>query len=307
MTILEYYRKQQQNIDWLTKFQSTSTAKSGKTFSYINTNFREISAFFDQTIKFSKKNGLERNDWNDFQKKGQEKDKHRVINLLNAGFYKFETNCYLITPKGLTLLDLANVEKLNSVDKWLFIFLLLLDYKTEDRDFDILKTTKIVFESLNKVGLTDIEIMSLIKKGFYLDSKYELFEKDIFWLVSFVRDPSFLEIFLRSSENDKRLLFESVEVNSKIKNSTDLIAHKYKSGGVYTSMTFVDDLKVLYFTKIVLDAKEENQYDYLKLIIDSYVSIFPSSNRKFINAFIKNHLSIFAQTINKVVLYKGGR
>ena len=60
MNILDYYLECQKNSSWVVKFQSTSGAQAGKTFSYINTNFRAITAFFNQLQMFESKDGLRR-------------------------------------------------------------------------------------------------------------------------------------------------------------------------------------------------------------------------------------------------------
>ena len=176
MKLLDYYLTQQKNISWYTKFQSTSSKQSGKTFSYINTNFRGIDAFLDQVEKFNKKNGLERSEWNDSQRTGQEKDKHRVINLINAGFFKFETDCYLITPKGVAVLDLLEDDTFNESEKWLILFLLLLDYKNEVRDLDILATTKETYQYIESAGYSNNDISTLLWESLKVSKKNILFK-----------------------------------------------------------------------------------------------------------------------------------
>ena len=215
MDILNYYINQQANNAWYTKFQSTSSKQSGKTFSYINTNFRGIDAFLDQIEKFYKKNGLERSEWNDKMHSGQEADKHRVINLLNAGFFKFETDCYLITPKGLAILDLLNDDSFNEREKWLITYLLLLDYKTEQRELDVLSTTKEIYSYINKAGYSFEEINKHLWASLMIDKKDVLFSRDIFWLISFARDDKFLLKFYESSNEDKEKLFSYVIACSK--------------------------------------------------------------------------------------------
>lgn len=303
MKILDYYLSQQKNPIWYQKFQSTSSKQSGKTFSYINTNYRGIDAFFKQMSEFYKKNGLERSEWNDKQKTGQEKDKHRVINLLNAGFFKFETNCYLITPKGQAIVDLLNIPNVKEHDRWILLYLLLLDYKTEERDLDIIHTTEDIFSYITKAGYSNEEVSELMYKGMSADSKEDLFLKDIFWLVSFAKDDVFLSLYAEATDNERESLGKYVSAMLHTKDTQDCIAHKFINGGSYTVSTFVDDLKVLYFTNILLQNRKLDFDSYIEIIVNKYSEKFFSFHKDFVLKFIKNHKSIYKSIFNKIVNY----
>lgn len=293
MNILNYYLDQQNNTSWYTKFQSTSSKQSGKTFSYINTNFRGIDAFLDQIEKFYEKNGLERSEWKDNMRSGQEADKHRVINLLNAGFFKFETDCYLITPKGLAIIDLIKDDSFNDSEKWFILFLLLLDYKNEEREFDVLLTTKEIFEYIIKAGYTKEEINNFLWTALHVDKKDVMFSRDIFWLVSFARDDKFLIKYYESTQAEKESLHEYVIACSKNKKTKDCIAHKFIGGGAYTTSTFIDDLKMLFFANYTISNNFDSFEDYLDKILFKYKTKFPTFRVDKTMYFIKNHKSIF--------------
>ena len=253
MTILDYYLNMQQNKNWVNKFVSTSSNQSGKIFSYVNTNFRGVYSFFEQVLKFNKKNALPRSEWNDKQNKGQEKDKHRVINLIRAGFFEFEQTdlSYIITPKGQTILDIKD-EKLNKEEIWLLLYLLLIDYKNEENNFDILNSTKKLFIDLEGYGYSREKIINLIREGIKSKDKKELFMKDIFWLITFQKDDNFLDCFSKSKSEDITSLKWHVIKDNEMNNEDDCIVHKFINGGVYTVSTFKDDLKVLYWEKPVI-------------------------------------------------------
>jgi hypothetical protein len=76
----------------------------------VNTNYRHLVSFLTQLELFKNNNGRERSEWKTMKGSGQEKDKHRVINLINVGFLKFETECYLFTNKGYTAQDLIDAD-----------------------------------------------------------------------------------------------------------------------------------------------------------------------------------------------------
>ena len=305
MTILEYYSRKQQNKNWEKKFMSTSYKQSGKVFSYVNTNFRGIYSFINQVQKFNSKNGLPRSEWNDKQRKGQEKDKHRINNLLKAGFFELQNNVPHITAKGIAVLDLIEMQNLNKEEKWLLLYLLLLDYKNENNIFEILNSTKETYYSLKEQGFLEDQINVLICKALPSKKNIELFAKDIFWLITFQKDDQFLELFSNSRDEDKYFLYDYVIKNFNEKNKEDFIAHKYTCGGVYTFNTFIDDLKVLYLTNIFLNKNENDFNKSINLVINEYSKICYKNqiDNKLILKFIKDHNSIYKNVFTNLINY----
>ena len=302
MNILDYYVTSQANKDWYTKFQSTSNKKSGKTFSYINTNFRELSSFLTQFRAFRDKLGKERKDWNDTLPCGQETDKHRIANLLNSGFITQENNVFRITAKGLVLSDLIDaIEENNYNDSivWCLLFPLLMDYRTEERDFDIFKTTKEYFLALTSVGYSKVEIINMLKKGLNCNKKEILFSSDIFWLTSFYRDKNFIDLYHKSTAFEKEKLKEYLLRENLNKKTKDCIAHKFTSGGAYQTSTFREDLRMLYFVNYVMDSgyfKQEFFDDYISECKLNFIA----SDVSELSKFITNHKSVYMKIYKKI-------
>lgn len=165
MTILEYYLNKQKDFSWRNKFQSTSNSQAGKTFPYINTNFRGITAFFNQLASFESKDGIRRSDWGDYQATGQEKDKHRVINLINAGFLTQNYDIYRITDRGKAVLALWRSTNIAEYEKWPLLLLLLLEYKTEPRGLDVLYAVMKFYSAMKDVGIPADTLLRYLKKG----------------------------------------------------------------------------------------------------------------------------------------------
>ena len=298
MNILEYYITQQSNKLWYEKFLSTSGKMSGKTFSYINTNFRSINSFLVQFIKITSKLGKNRNEWNSYLPGGQEADKHRIVNLANAEFITLNGEKYNITYKGLVLLDL-DLANLSESENWFLLFLLLLDYHN-DRQLDLILTVNGTFEKLEQIGFDKTNILRMLSEAFLIKSKQDLFSKDIFWLISFINDNDFLKLFVSSDEKEKNRLKEYVIDCSSYKDSFDLIAHKFKNSGVYNLKTFKEDLKVLYFTKILLDNIDLKFEEIVSNILNEYKKYYLPYGENNIQSFIKNHKSAFLMIINTI-------
>lgn len=298
MNILEYYITQQSNKLWYVKFSSTSGKMSGKTFSYINTNFRSLSSFLVQFNRITSKLGKNRSEWHSYLPSGQEADKHRVVNLANAQFITLNAEKYNITYKGLVLIDL-NLMNLSESENWFLLFLLILDYHN-DRKFDLILTVKSIFEKLESIGYNESDILKLLSECFYINSKRDLFSKDIFWLISFINDSDFLNLFISSNKNETNRLKEYVIDCSSYKDSFDLIAHKFKNSGVYNLKTFKEDLKVLYFTKILLDNIDLKFEEIVSNVLNEYKKYYLPYGENNIQSFIKNHKSAFLMIINTI-------
>lgn len=292
MSILNYYLTQQRNPIWYQKFQSTSSKQSGKTFSYVNTNFRYLLSFIDQFEKFKSNFGKERKDWSEKLPCGQELDKHRVINLLRAGLITTQEGYYYVTPKGMALMDLAK-SNLKDADKWILLFLLLIDYKSETRKFDVLRTAQETFNKIVASGVNKEDLLFAVRNNLTISEKERLFEEDVFWLVSFVNDLQFLTLFNSSTEEEKKNLKEYVKNCSHNKDSKDLIAHKFVSSGAYNCSMFRDDLNVIYFSRIVIESKNLEYPDFFEKIVSAYSERYRSTNKIVIMNFINNHKSIY--------------
>lgn len=297
MSIYSMYLDRQKNPLWVTKFQSTSNNQCGKTFSYINTNFRSISAFFNQLVMFEPKDGLRRRDWNDYQDNGQEKDKHRIINLMNAGFLIQQGDIYRITSKGKLVLSLYRDKNLSDADKWALLLLLLLDYTYDGKELDIIYSSMSLYKDLEDAGISAIELLKFLKAGLHVSSREDLFSLDIFWLVSFAKDKEFVKCFFNSTNSEKQELYDYVKMCSRNKNSTDCIAHKFVSGGAYSVPTFVDDLRVIISLLILLMLQDVNSINYLRL----YAKLFHIIKDDNLIGFYNNNRTIFDSTYNKTI------
>lgn len=301
MGILEFYLDQQKFPSWVKKFQSTSNKQSGKTFSYINTNYRHLTSFLTQASLFENNNGKERNEWKTMKGSGQEKDKHRVINLINAGILKFETECFLFDSKGYTIQDL-NQLKATEEEKWILLYLLMLDYKTEERDMDIIRTYFEITEYLRTAGVNFVDLLPEIKKALYVENTEALFRTDIFWIISFAKDKQFIQNFMKATVKEKDELKEYViRDNKKEYNaSKDCIGHKFAPGGAYSTATFKDDLKMLLMLNETVRLTCFDFDEFIERIIDTYATLKISIDKEKVNKFILGHKSMYKKVYSYV-------
>lgn len=266
MTILEYYRNKQSDLDWVADYQSTAQDKHGKLFNCINVNFRSLNCYYDSLSAFKDKDGLKRSEWNDTQKCGQEQGKQWIQPFTNAGLIEKINDRYFITKKGKCVLLINDFEDLSDKEKSLLIYMLLLDYKFGEKDIDIIKTVAELSSDLEEHGYTASKLISLLKDAINVEDKKVLFTKDIFWLITFAKDDAFVDTFKNSSQEEKEQLSEWVLSCSKNKDTTDCIAHKFIGGGAYTGKMFNEDINIILNTLILLTLQDKDYNNFISII-----------------------------------------
>ena len=319
MKILDYYLSKQNDPVWLAKFQSISKDNCGKNFSYYNTNFRNILSFEAQILAFLPAVGKQRSQWSKSTKTGQEADKQRVVNLQNAMLIEkkiidptdSKKDVFVLTDKGnelIRLLKNTNVSSENRDTLWFLIFLMLLDYRTNENELEIEKTSIKIFHNLESVN---ININSFLKMLIELirssKDKETLFKNPLFWLITFNEDKEFLELFVNASSDDKEDLYNWVIACSKSKDSRDLIAHKFVSSGVYSCGSFVDDAFVILLTMIGLAVLNPNFYEYVSFACRVLNSAGKNINTSFViktinsnDCYLKSYKNSIVKIINKI-------
>ncbi|WP_443738835.1 hypothetical protein [Treponema sp.] len=299
MTILQYYIEKQKNTSWYKNFQSIGESAHGKLFTFINTNFRTLSSFLEQLNRFRSKDGLRRIDWGTMDC-GQEEDKHRVVNLKNADFISFDGDRYHITEKGHEALRIYDSNELTKREKWILLLMLIINYKTEKRDFDLIKAVLGLSESLSVFRIKRIELIQKLSKSCHILTKNELFESDIFWLITFYTENEFLKIFINSTEEEKNELKKYLIKCSTDKKSKDCLAHKYVSSGAYSVKSFGEDINISLCVLVIAALQDKTWEAFLSIICKFYPSAnhgkildFMAKNRSIYDEVYKNTFAIF--------------
>ena len=163
MNILEFYLEQQKYPEWYKKFQSMAKDKSGKIFSYSSTTYRYMHNFIADVEKFYRLNGVPMDQWPTYED-GQKEDKQRTLPLSLANFVFRKEDRYFFTGAGYTCMDIINLEKTDN-EEWLLLFLLLLDYRSEWRNNDIILTSKEYIKYLLNCGISENDILDQLRLG----------------------------------------------------------------------------------------------------------------------------------------------
>ncbi len=300
MTISELYISKQEHKVWVDKFQSTGNHKSGKIFAYTNTNFRSINSFLSQIAMFKDINGKSRSQWRVMSRSGQELDKHRITSLINAGWIESDNERYYLTNSGSLALRLNNA-KLTSFEKWPLLFFLLQNYSFEGNKREIYVTTNRTVENLHRFNLdTDFLISNMSRIVQKKSDLYDVFKEDVFWIVSFLKDTSFVKSYLDSPQIEKDELFSYVINEHKKKKSTDLVAHKFVSSGAYSKTMLFDEWTVL-CTEIMTSGDVSNGADiYLNSILNAYTLFFDKIRKPLIIDFFEKNHDSFIDCFKKI-------
>ena len=297
MTIIECYIEKQNDSAWVNEYQSTAQDKHGKNFNCLNVNFRSLRSYYVQIGAFKSKDGLKRSEWNDYQETGQEKDKQRIQPLKNAKLLISLEDRYFITNKGKLIIDIKENDSLNDKEKWLIIYMLLLDYEFDGKDMDILKSVVNIAHNLEKVNINTTDLLRLLKNATNITDKYAFFRTDIFWLISFSYDYEFINLYANSALEEKEKLYDWVSNCSRDKNTTDCIAHKFIGGGAYTGSMFNEDINIIFCTLILLTLQDRNYLNFIKIMS----RIYPSINYDKITDIVKKNETIFNESYNKSI------
>lgn len=292
MNILEFYLKQQTYKDWYDKFQSTAKNKSGKIFSYTSTNYRYMENFLKDLVKFKNNNGVSRNEWSRYSGTGQEVDKQRIIPLTYSGIIRKDIDKFYLTGIGYTCLDLIDAEY-TSNEKWLLLYLILLGYRSEWRENDILETSKEYMNYLLQAGLKEEYICNELKELQKLSDIEDILKTDIFWYITFAKDKQFIEKYKKSTPDELTMLHSYVVNEQKKERSKDCIGHKFKAGGQMLPGSFLEECKTLYISFLLSKSKYDTIEEMVNTLIDIYRTIVTLEDNTNINNFVAGHKSVY--------------
>lgn len=319
MAVLDYYISKQNDPRWVEMYQSIGSNCYGKSFSYYSTNFRKVISFGTQLKNFEHVLNKPRSSWPKNEITGQEDDKQRVVNLVNAGFiegYSYNNsntiNAYRLTPKGSEVLNLMNLKTAKSItewDCWILIFLLLLDFRTQNDSLTLIKEAVKINLNVESLGIQFSTFISQIQEVILSSDKEDLFSKEGFWLITFNRDPEFLKRFINATTVEKESLYNWVKTCSKNDDSKDCIAHKFVKSGRYTCGYFVDEAFTLLLILIVTSLKTKDYNSCVNFICGISTKLGRIININFVLNRISNenvYQDTYSNSIVKIINNAGG-
>lgn len=302
MTLLEEYKKLTKNYDALEFYSEMGAGKGGRIFSFQNTNYRYIKSFLTNYYTFkSGADGIDRSQWELNSGHGQENLKQHTVNMIKSRFFSKNKRVYYSTRKGETLELIP--EDFTEEEKWIILYLLLIDAYFENIPNYILIKTQEVYEDFLVYTGSENEINSIIL-NFINESKIkdinELFNNPYIYYDTFHKPFNgfdILAIYTNSSSEEKQELFEYInreynfykELLSKTKNSNeeiafnaknillqyvpDCLSKKFKPSGVYNKNMLIDNAKLLYLSNYINKNQFRDFRDFIHKLVDEYSKI----------------------------------
>ncbi len=316
MNLKENYKKMCSDYNFLSKYSELGKGKYGRIFSFQDTNNRNLLSFISNYITFKEgADGIDRTLWERNDSHGQEMLKQHSVRMIKSKFFSKNERTYYKTRKGEVLEKIS--DNFNEAEKWIIIYLLLIDSYFDNIPNYILIRTKEIFEDFLIYENSEEKIEEIIK-DFIEKSKVlsieELFKHDYIYFDTFhksFKDYDFLSNYLNSTNSEKEDLYNYIVSNyqeqkdllKKIKSSNeseaslsknlllnfkqDVFSQKYKPGGNYNKNMVKDNAKILLISNYINKNSFIDFTNFIHSIIEKYSEI-ENVNQGKIYQFIFN-------------------
>ena len=299
MSLLEEYKKLTRNTNALEYYSEMGVGKGGRIFSFQNTNYRYLKSFLTNYETFKQgADGVDRSQWELNSSHGQENLKQHTVNMLKSRFFSKNERVYYSTRKGETL-ELIPAD-FTEEEKWIILFLLLIDAYFEDIPNYILVKTQETYEDFLVYNNSENEINNIIL-NFIKESKIkdmgELFNNSYVYFDTFHKpygDFDILANYTNASVEEKHELYEYINreykfykdeisksksnndnISSDAKNillqyNPDCLTKKFKPSGVYNKNMLVDNAKILYMSNFINKNDFRDFADFIHKVVNEY-------------------------------------
>lgn len=297
MSLLDYYKEKQGNASWKADYEGSASNTHAKILPYSGTCFRETLSFLKHTAEIGPAIGHTRSETL-ITRDGRISDPHkqRVVGLEDAKLIKRPNNIYQYTEKGKEVLRLKQ-SNLSSNEKKIAMIILLLDF-TENNKLSVINAAMKKQLELFNAGIDTAKQLRLIKGAILTSDKYELIEKDGFWLLTFSNDSEFIERYNSSSNEEKQELFSYVKQELLKSSTNDLIGYKYRTGGSYGHKTFTDELLTIFSIYIMMSIMDEDYSKYIELIC----RIYPGCDANNILNYIEEKKNFYKESYDNSII-----
>ena len=295
MELLNKYIELSNNKETFDKYTQTGEGMYGKTFKFMNTNYRYIKSILTNYNTFKEVDGVDRSEW-EVARHGQEKLKQHTVNMLQMKLFSKNDRVYYKTRKG-EVLEKIN-DNFSEEEKWFIIYLLILDSYFCGVPNYILTRTKEVIENFMITNIEEKELVEIIKKFIIMSSSLdicELFKEDYMYFDSFYmtfKDGNFLNLYVESTKEQKEELWNYIIKNYKEKSYNCILSKKYKPSGVFDRGMIRDNAKLLFMSQFINRQKEIGFKDFIDNLINRYALIETFDSGK-IKQFIYINRDVF--------------
>lgn len=310
------------DYSFLAYYSETGQGKNGKIFAFQNTNYRLLLSFITNFRTFKNgANGVDRSLWELNSHHGQENLKQHTINMIKSRFFSKNNRTYYSTKKGEILENIPS--DFSEEEKWIIIYLLLIDAYFNNIPNYILKRTEEIYDDFIVYQNSEIEIDRIIK-DFLEKSKVQsiedLFKHDYIYYDTFYKpykEYDFLSNYVNASLAEKEELYDYIiynyddlkQLNRKMSSvdknvaveaenllfnfQEDVFSKKYKPSGVFNKNMLIDNAKILYLSNYINKNNFRDFVDFIYKIVNKYGEIENIDSGKIYQFIFNNYKDIF--------------
>lgn len=322
MNLKEKYKEMCNDYYALIQYSETGSGKYGKIFDFQNTNYRLLDSFITNYNTFKNgADGVDRSEWELNKGHGQEILKQHTNNMIKSRFFSKNERTYYKTRKGEALEKIP--QDFNEEEKWLVVYLLLVDAYFDNVPNYILKRTEEVYENF-LVYDNNVDNINNMITNFIFESKNknieELFMNDYIYYDTFFlpfKNYDFLACYLNSNKKDKLELYDYIIKNyeeyKRLKNLAKgssyeslnartivtnykfecCLTKKYQPGGVFNKNMIVDNAKILLMSEFVNKNTFRDFREYIHAVINKYSQIEQIDSGKIFQFIFNDYKDVF--------------
>lgn len=326
MALKDTYKKMCYDYDFVSQYGETGVGKYGKIFIFQNTNYRILLSFLKNYKTFKDgADGVDRSSWEINANHGQEKLKQHTINMIKSKFFSKNERVYYKTRKGDVLENLPDT--FTDQEKWIIIYLLLIDAYFDNLPNYILKRTADIYEDFLVYKQPKENITKMIKE-FIINTKdlkiEEIFKQEYIFFDTFYKpyytenkEYDFLSYYINSSNEEKEELYKFIidnyndykNLTSKLDNPNeyisntarehlmnfpyDVFSQKYKPSGSFNKNMLLDNAKIIYISNFINENNFRDFRDFIHNVIELYSQIEEIDKGKVYQFIFKEYKDIF--------------
>lgn len=295
MNLLKIYQNKNSDKKWFEDHCSSGEDASGKMFKYTGTNARNLESFMSQFKMFLKIENIPRNKWPRQVKHGQEVHKQYVVPMIQSKLFKKKSDeLYDRTTKGSLYKKFIDSD-IKEGERWLINYIFLINGYYFNRKNYIIHRVKedLLGFFLSIDGVNEDQLIRESKNLLKTNSFKLALKSDFFFMHSFYDDVDFLTVYLRASKDEKMELVSYIENNIKNKNFICCISKKYKSTGIFSYSTLIEETKVFLLTLLFTESKNANLNSIYKIFIKNFSENIQEINKKEVFSYLIENKEVF--------------
>lgn len=299
MRLLEKYKNISKEEEIFNKYYKCGEKALGNMFFFKNTNFRYMTTFEENYNIFKRIDGIDRREWAKNPSYKQENDKHRTVRMFGTKLFSKNERIYYKTEKGNVMEALSTEKVFTPEEKWLLIYLLILDSYFENKSNYILNRSQYVIENFIASGYDENAIEERLKEIIKSqeNKKSEIAKYDYLYMDTFFQpydnNLDFLSEYCNATNEEKEELHNYVKKNIKENNSICIISKKFETSGNYDKKMLIENAKTLFMNKAIYGRKNISFDEFIKDTIDRYLEIENIIDKEKVIKFIYKHKDVF--------------